>query len=474
MATLGERLKQLRQQAGFSQGELAGDDLSASYVSLIESGKRQPSPEALRTLASRLGVTVESFTEDPHERSARARLHELEIAYIKLALSHGEHASARERLAHLLGDGNLDQATRDEAVFLLARAHERDNDLEGAARTLLPVYERCVAGECDLPVAEVSLAMCGYYLDSGDLHAAVRVGSRGVEVVEQRGMAGSDEHLRLAATLMWAYFELGDFLHCRLWAERLVTVAEGSGASRGRASIYWNAAFVAEAAGSPLEALRYCERALAILGEMGRERDLPRLKVDASSLLLTIDPQRISEAVTLLDDALPDLQDLGSPADLAYWGSIRSIAEIMQGHGARAEQLARQALLHFSAHPGHELARTLMILGDSLVAQHLHDQAVEQYQAAREVLAGCTQSRRTAGLWRELAERFHFAGDPQEALRAYTRGLDAAGVHSRSRAAHVAFGLHPAYEARTSSPTAPGPGLTVAPASAQPSARHLT
>ncbi|MFN8074022.1 MAG: helix-turn-helix transcriptional regulator [Kineosporiaceae bacterium] len=474
MATLGERLKQLRLQAGLSQGELAQDDLSASYVSLIESGKRQPSPAALRTLASRLGVSVESLNEDPHELDARTRLHELEIAYIKLALSHGEHTSARERLTHLLEQPGLDAATRDEAVFLLARSYERDNDLVGAARTLMPVYERCIAGECDLPVADVSLAMCGYYLDSGDLHAAVRVGSQGVAAVERRGMTGSDEHLRLSSTLMWAYFELGDFLHCRLWAERLVTIAEGSGASRGRASIYWNAAFVAEAAGSPLEALRYCERALAILGEMGRERDLPRLKVDAALLLLTLDPQRITEAVTLLDDALPDLRDLGSPPDLALWGSVRSIAEIMLGHGDRAEQLARQALLHFSAHPGFDLARTLLILGDSLVAQGRHDEGMVQYRSSREVLDGCPTSRRTATLWRQLAERLQLAGRPDEALAAYARGLDAAGVHTRSHVADVAFGLHEHYAVKDRavlSPSAPSAAASLGalPSAARPS-----
>ncbi len=443
MPTIGERLRQLRLQAGLSQGELAGDDLSASYVSLIESGKRQPSPEALRALTARLGVTTEALVEDESERSARTRLHELELTYIKLALTHGERDSARERLRSLLDQTDLDRPARDEATYLLARTHELDNDLVGAARVLYPLFERCLKGDCDLSVADVGLDMCGYYLDAGDLHAAVRAGDRAIEAVEQRGLVGSDEHLRLAATLMWAYFELGDVLHCTLWAERLTATAERSGAGRGRASVYWNAAFVAEAAGNTNEALRYSQRALAILSEMGRERDLPRLKVDTALLLLTLEPQRVREALVLLEDALPDLQDLGSPSDLAAWGNTRAISEVLLGRPPRAEQFVRQALLHFSAHPGFELARALITLGDSLVAQGRRDDGLEQYRASGAVLAECPQNRRIATLWRQLGERLHLAGLIEESLAAYAKGLDAAGVHTRSHVADVAFGLLP-------------------------------
>lgn len=443
---LGERLKQLRVKAGLSQGELAGDDLSASYVSLIESGKRQPSPEVLRSLCHRLGVSSESLFEDESDRAARTRLHELEIAYIRLALTHGERASARERLGRLLDLPDLDRTTRDEATSLLSRTHEMENDLVGAARILLPLFERSLRGECELSTATLGVDMCGYYLDAGDLHAAVRVGQQAIDAVEQRGLAGSDEHLRLAATVMSAYFELGDFLHCRLWAERLIAVAEESGAHRGRASIYWNAALVAEAAGHPAEALHYSQRALAILSEMGRERDLPRLKVDTAQLLLALDPERVKEALTLLDEALPDLQDIGSPSDLAAWGNTRGIAEILVNRPARAEQLARQSLLHFSAHPGLELARTLITLGDALVAQGRREEGLEQYVACREIVEHqCTPTRRVATLWRQLGERFACAGQMQEALDAYAQGLEAAGVHGRSRVADVAFGLQAAY-----------------------------
>ena len=85
------RLARLRKTAGLSQTELAGDDLSASYVSLLESGKRQPSEAVVRTLATRLGCSTSLLSEGEH--SERERRLSLELSYARLALTHGEHTA---------------------------------------------------------------------------------------------------------------------------------------------------------------------------------------------------------------------------------------------------------------------------------------------------------------------------------------------------------------------------------------------
>jgi len=60
MATVGERIKRLREEAGMSQRELTNglDRVTYAYVSRIEAGTRTPSLRALRQLAGRLGVTA--------------------------------------------------------------------------------------------------------------------------------------------------------------------------------------------------------------------------------------------------------------------------------------------------------------------------------------------------------------------------------------------------------------------------------
>jgi transcriptional regulator with XRE-family HTH domain len=55
----GKRLKRLRLAAGLSQRELAFPGCTAVYICRIEKGQRHPSLQVIRTLAGRLGVTVQ-------------------------------------------------------------------------------------------------------------------------------------------------------------------------------------------------------------------------------------------------------------------------------------------------------------------------------------------------------------------------------------------------------------------------------
>nr|WP_086822884.1 helix-turn-helix transcriptional regulator [Allokutzneria sp. NRRL B-24872] len=60
-ATFGDRLRALRVSRGLTQRDLAGEGLSSSYLSRLESGQRTPTPKVVEQLAARLGVPTESF-----------------------------------------------------------------------------------------------------------------------------------------------------------------------------------------------------------------------------------------------------------------------------------------------------------------------------------------------------------------------------------------------------------------------------
>ena len=49
--TIGQRLRRLRLERGFSQRDLAEKGVSYAYISRIEGGARRPSVKALRMLA---------------------------------------------------------------------------------------------------------------------------------------------------------------------------------------------------------------------------------------------------------------------------------------------------------------------------------------------------------------------------------------------------------------------------------------
>ena len=69
---MGARIRSLRLERGLSQAQVAEGMLSASYVSLVESGRRQPASSALNHIAERLGVDT-GFLRDGIDAEVRRR-----------------------------------------------------------------------------------------------------------------------------------------------------------------------------------------------------------------------------------------------------------------------------------------------------------------------------------------------------------------------------------------------------------------
>src|SRR5258708_23967403 len=63
--TLGDRVRSARRDAGLSQAQLAGDELTKGFISQIESGLVRPSIRSLQHIASRLGRPLDYFI--PHD-----------------------------------------------------------------------------------------------------------------------------------------------------------------------------------------------------------------------------------------------------------------------------------------------------------------------------------------------------------------------------------------------------------------------
>ena len=61
---LGEKLRQARMEAGLSQKQLCGAEITRNMLSLIENGSAKPSMKTLQYLAGRLGKSVSYFLEE--------------------------------------------------------------------------------------------------------------------------------------------------------------------------------------------------------------------------------------------------------------------------------------------------------------------------------------------------------------------------------------------------------------------------
>jgi len=435
MTGIGDRIRALRTAAGLSQTALAGDAFSPSYISLIEGGRRVPTDSALAVFAARLDSTTEYLRHGesgPSESKAR-----LEIDYAKLALASGEAAEARDRMLALDLAG-IASVLHADILMTLARAYEGLGDLEASIGVLEPLLARLRTRGHDLDAATIATDLVISYLQAGDLHRSVDLGEQVIAELEAAGLSGTDEHLRLGATILWAYVERGDLLFATHRAAQLIEQADALGSPRGRGSVYWNAAMVAEERRDYALAQRYTTRALALIGETGSSRDIARLRMHYAWLLLRTEPAEPHAALEQIEMAAPALAVIGSEVDVAFGEIESSRAFLMLGDGALAEEAARRAIERLGDKPRLDTCTAHLVLGDALLAHGDERGAADAYRWAADMLGMMSASRQSAAAWRELGDRFLAHGDVAEAARSFDRALREAGFRPTVPAAVLA------------------------------------
>jgi transcriptional regulator with XRE-family HTH domain len=451
MTTFSDRLKALRRAAGLSQTELAGDGISPSYVSLLESGRRTPSPSVAALLAAKLECSVSQLLDgEPSERERRVHL---ELAYAELALRHEGAETAVDRLRALLGERELTPQDKSEATLLLARAYELKGDLPSAVAVVLPMFEDARRGRSQQSLTRLASHLCHYYRVAGDLGRTVSVGEQALEACRDQGLDGTDEYFRLAATVMLAYADQGDEVHAATWARQLIDEAETAGQPGGQAALYWNASILAEREGRLDEALTLSRRALARLGELGDSRDLARLKLDTAAVFLATEPPLVDDARDALTRAQSELRQLGSELDMAEWEHLRSTVALLDGDVGAALTFARTALDRLPQDAGAEnLCLAHRALADALAAQGQRGAALEHYMIALDLQSVGFPGRAAGLAWRDLAERLLAGGDTSAAIRAYRGALDAVGVRNRAKGVLTAIDRAHEESAETTEP----------------------
>ncbi len=113
---LGEKIKQARLEAGLSQRQLCGEEITRNMLSLIENGAAKPSMKTLTVLARRLGKPVSYFLDDnapdPSDLTESAEA----LRQAEQALADGKHIYAAQLLESVTSP-----LLRREKLLLAAR-----------------------------------------------------------------------------------------------------------------------------------------------------------------------------------------------------------------------------------------------------------------------------------------------------------------------------------------------------------------
>src|SRR4051794_10679446 len=429
---LGNRIRAARVARGWTQTQLAGDDISVGYVSRIESGQRRPNSSTLDDLAARLGVPVDHLL-----RGVTAREYDeikLTLDFAELSLESGQHVEAEARAREA-----IDRATsgsQDELAyrgrFLAARALEGQGNLDDAILGLEPLLAVRDGG---LLRVKASIAMVRCLKDSGDLSRAIEVGEQVLASLAGSHIDSCDEAVQLTVTLALVYFNRGDASHAIRMCRKAIIKAEELDSPVARASAYWNASVFEAQRGSVTNAVPLAERALALLAEGQDTRNLARLRNALGQMQLELDPPDVSEAKRHLGQAAEDLAwSSAGTIDISSNKLAMARAHYLEGDLGAARDACTEIIAAVSTSAPLLAADAQALAGQVAAANGDIDTAKAAYRQAVFFLTSVGSDRDAAQLWFELAGLLEDVGDLEASRDAYRSAAASSGLRSRPKA----------------------------------------
>lgn len=146
-AEVGRRIREARQARGMTLAELGGEDISRSFLSLVESGRSRISLRALAIVADRLELPIGHFVDDTPDGGTAAA--ELALDYAEAALARQKPDEClrmldevsipftmRTRQSLLRGRALLDVGQQREAVTVLEEAFKQSSQEDDSHLTM--------------------------------------------------------------------------------------------------------------------------------------------------------------------------------------------------------------------------------------------------------------------------------------------------------------------------------------------------
>ncbi|GII97116.1 hypothetical protein Ssi02_73470 [Sinosporangium siamense] len=428
-----------------SQAQLAGPDLSDSYVSLIESGKRTPTPVVARLLAERLGCTTEFLL---HGIEPRQRIDtELGLRHAELELHHGDPAMAVDRF------GEIIKAIGEENVMLAAQARlgrARALEAQGRVGAAVEAFERLRREAAahpervaDLPLA---IALCRCYHRAGDTLRAKDLGTHARKAVTRLGLTQGELAIELAAALIESEAASGPGSEGLTFVRQVLDVNGVHPAPDRAAEVrsLWRSSMAAAQGDDSALAVQLAEDAIAtgrpsrMAFKMGRiALEWSRLAVGAADAAETGAAGHLNEAQRHANSA-KDAFALLPEARREQADSMVVLAHIKvrSGQPEAAAGLAGSALDLLAGEGASTVAAAAhLVLAQVSIARSEGDPLANLNSAHRllESLQGTGAhhpDRRMGRAWRELGDLYGQVGAHDKQTGAYRRALEAAGVRS--------------------------------------------
>lgn len=381
-ASFGGRLRDARVAAGLTQAELGAPKFSRSYVSLLESGSRQPTREVVAHVAERLQLdpgAIEEWIASGQDEGA-VELAALQVESVFRLAAHSR-SDARELIR------GLERADM-EANSPLAEMRSSLHSLFQDSRVPLPESLQSLGALMDHRAVRSSPRLYGYVLEQrcyllrlgGRLVDAIAVAEEGLSWLQS---SEGGEPFALSAYIPWvsSLAELGrDDEAVRLIPElrdALDAAPAGIAVGNGR----WALGNLCMMAGDGAAGVAEHDRAGQLISPDRHLRQWARLQRASAAMRLNCDVA-LETVGGLLDLAGRAFSLSADAADLVELDYVRGRHALVGGDPAEASRLAALVLERAQLLPPQGQAEAAELAGEALMELGERERAIAQFQSA--------------------------------------------------------------------------------------------
>ncbi|MDQ7843380.1 MAG: helix-turn-helix transcriptional regulator [Armatimonadota bacterium] len=205
---LGARIRQLRQSRGLTQEQLAGRELTKSFISLVEREKASPSVETLGLLARRLGTSVDALLGAQDRLPEQVATGLLSLSAEALRKRNAPHAKDLLNAVTILTRTYRMEEVDRELVLQWAQVALEDRDFNAAAALATEAKRRAEEARDLWRTGRALLVLGTAALRRRDIPAALQHLHAALEVLRRakasRDPARVEALIHLASALVYA------------------------------------------------------------------------------------------------------------------------------------------------------------------------------------------------------------------------------------------------------------------------------
>ncbi|MDH6131746.1 transcriptional regulator with XRE-family HTH domain [Kitasatospora sp. MAA4] len=416
----GIKLRELRCERGLSQRDLAGGVVTASYISLVESGARMPALDVLMHLARVLGVQFQDLTgselpggpllgeslaepaaEEPEIRADAAS----RLILARNSMSAGALDTAREELERLYVNPDASPSTweRLNVGFALCEVLTTLGANEERHRLAVELVELADGTDRESTRFKALVDLAGAARDSGRLTAAYQATEKAQGLLAKSGFTGTTEHVRMLGVRLSVVCELNRDTQIDPLVNEMLDTAEQAGVPAIVGSAHWAAATAYSRGDQPMKAVNHLLEARRILSGL----DLPvrqwlRFCTATASILVDLEVE-LPTARTYLDVAY-SIVEVSPGANRPLVDSIQARYLLAVGDAAGAEEQCRSVVENGAPLVAMDRARLYAAWGKALGRLGRAAEAVEQLRQSALLYEEIGALRPALQSWRAINE----------------------------------------------------------------------